>query len=64
MKEVTLASDNDSEVFALYDENRNLILDWQAGDDITRIFKKLFNNLNIQFQTESFSVDGFVPEKI
>jgi len=64
MKKLYLACDSECGVFAIYNQEKKLVLSWQEGDDITRVLKGLFKNLGVEFETKSFSVDGFIPDTI
>ena len=59
-----LATDSDSDCYAIYDENRKLVTGWQSGDDISRVLKEFFSHAGFSLEKESFSVDGGFPNKI
>jgi hypothetical protein len=58
------ATDPDSDCYAIYDENRNLVVGWQSGDDISRVFTNFFTAVGFSSENTSFSIDGGFPDKI
>jgi hypothetical protein len=54
----------DEECKALYDENGNIILGWQEGDDISRVIRTVLSNFNVSLNCKTINVDGDYPSKI
>lgn len=54
------------ETFAVYDQSRSRIVQWQQGDDISRVLINLLNGLNVDLYRDSAKFqegEGF-PDKI
>jgi hypothetical protein len=63
-KNYTLGTDSESDCYAIYDDEGQLIRGWQSGDDISRILRDVLLNLGVQLSQKSISVDGDYPSRI